>query len=139
MKKRKPKRRNEKILFSLFFVLLLACQSSEDQIRQTLNRREEAFEKKDLSLYLSCISQDYEDKDGRFPELRKRMEAYFKSFGRIEYDCWDRSIQIEGEVAKATQQFQLEVEKGGKVNRYSGKEAFLLRKEGGGWKIFKGL
>ncbi len=124
----------------LFLVLFLACQSSEEnQVRQTLNRREEAFKKKDLSLYLSCISKDYQDKDGGLSELRKRMEAYFKSFDRIEYDYWDRSIQIEGEIAEAVQQFHLEVDKGGKTNRYSGKEAFLLRKEGRVWRILKGL
>jgi len=128
-----------------FFVLLLlllfcACQASEEeQIRQTLNQRGEAFKKKDLSLYLSCISKDYQDRDGDVSQLQKRMEGYFKTFDRIEYDYWDRSLQMEGEVATVIQQFHLEVEKGEKKNRYSGKEAFLMRKEGKHWKIVKGL
>ena len=128
-----------------FFVLLLllslcACQASEEeQIRQTLNQRGEALKKKDLSLYLSCISKDYQDRDGGFLQLQKRMEAYFMKFDRIGYDYWDRSIEMEGEMATVTQQFHLEVEKGGKMNRYSGKEAFVLRREGRHWRIFKGL
>ncbi len=128
-----------------FFVLLLllflcACQASEEeQIRQTLNQRGEALKKKDLSLYLSCISKDYQDKEGDLFQLQKRMEAYFKTFDRIDYDYWDRSIQTEGEMATVIQQFHLEVEKGGKKNRYSGKETFLLRREGRHWKILKGL
>jgi ketosteroid isomerase-like protein len=120
--------------------LLWACHASdEEQIRQTLNQRGEAFKKRDLSLYLSCISKDYQDKDGDLSQLRKRMEAYFNAFDRIEYDTWDRSIQMEGETATVTQQFQLEVVKGEKKNRYSGKEALFLRKEDNHWKIFRGL
>jgi ketosteroid isomerase-like protein len=131
-------RRNRFLVLILLF--LWACQSSgEEQIRQTLNQRGEALKKKDLSLYLSCISRDYQDRDGGLSQLQKRMEAYFKNFDQIGYDYWDRSIQIEGETATVIQQFHLEVEKAGKKSRYSGKEAFLLRKEGRHWKIFKGL
>ena len=129
----------------MFFIpvllfLLWACHASdEEQIRQTLNQRGEAFKKRDLSLYLSCISKDYQDKDGDFSQLRKKVEASFNDFDRIEYDYWDRSVQIEGESATATQQFTLEIVKGEKKNRYSGKEALYLRKEGKHWKILRGL
>ena len=128
-----------------FFVLLLllffcACQASEEeQIRRTLNQRGEALKKKDLSLYLSCISKDYQDRDGDFSQLQKRMEVYFNTFDRIEYDYWDRSVQMEGEMATVIQQFHLEVEKGEKKSRHSGKEALLMRKEGNQWKIVKVL
>jgi hypothetical protein len=67
------------------------------------------------------------------------VEASFNDFDRIEYDYWDRSVQIEGESATATQQFTLEIVKGEKKNRYSGKEALYLRKEGKHWKILRGL
>ncbi len=132
--------RRNRFLFLILLLFLLACQSSEEeQIRQTLNQRGEALKKKDLSLYLSCISKDYQDREGDLFQLQKRMEAYFKVFDRIDYDFWDRSIQTEGEMATVIQQFHLEVEKGGEKNRYSGKEAFLLRREGRHWKILKGL
>jgi len=122
------------------FLLLLACQDSEEEkIYQTLNRRQEALQKRDLSLYLSCISRAYQDKEEDFDRLQKRMEGYFNTFNRISYSSWDRSVQIDGETATAIQQFQLEVEKGEKKNRYSGKEALFLKKEGKGWKIIKGL
>ncbi len=127
-------------LYLFLLLFLWACHSSgEEQIRQTLNQRGEALKKKDLSLYLSCISRDYQDKDGDLSQLQRRMEAYFKNFDRIGYDYWDRSIEMEGETATVVQQFHLEVEKGGKTNRYSGKEAFVLRREGRHWKILKGL
>jgi ketosteroid isomerase-like protein len=132
--------RRNRFLVLVFLVFLWACQPSvEEQIRQTLNQRGEALKKKDLSLYLSCISKDYQDKEGDRDQLQKRMEVYFKNFDRIDFNYWDRSIQIEGETATVIQQFHLEIEKGGRTNRYSAKEAFLLKKEGGRWKIFKGL
>ena len=122
------------------FLLLLACQiSEEERIYQTLDRRQEALQKKDLSLYLSCISRAYQDKEEDFDRLQKRIEGYFKTFNRISYSNWDRSVQIDGEMATAIQQFQLEVEKGEKENRYWGKEALLLKKEGKQWRIIKGL
>jgi ketosteroid isomerase-like protein len=128
------------LIFLLFLWALWACQpSGEEQIRQTLNQRGEALKKKDLSLYLSCISNDYQDREGDRTQLQKRMEGYFKTFDRIDFDYWDRSIQIEGETATVIQQFHLEIEREGKTNRFSAKEAFLLRKEGGRWKIFKGI
>jgi ketosteroid isomerase-like protein len=130
--------------YFLFFLLpllfLQACQvSQEEKIYQILNRRQEALQKRDLSLYLSCISKAYEDKEEDFNRLKKRIEGYFKTFDRITYSSWDRSVQIEGETATVIQQFHLEVEKGEKINRYSGQEALFLKKEGREWKITRGL
>jgi len=126
------------VLLALF--ILLACQiSEEERIHQTLNRREEALQKKDLSLYLACISTAYRDKEEDFSQLQKRMEGYFKTFDQIKYNSWDRSIYVEGDTARVIQQFHLEVEKGGRKNRYPGREALFLKKEGRKWKIIKGL
>jgi hypothetical protein len=126
--------------FLLPVLFLLSCQiSEEEKIYQTLSRRQEALQKRDLSLYLSCISNAYQDKEEDIDRLQKRIEGYFKTFDRITYSSWDRSVQIDGETSTIIQQFYLEVEKGEKKNRSSGKEALFLKKEGKGWKIIKGL
>ena len=126
--------------FLLLILFLLACQvSEEEKIYQMMNRRQEALQKRDLSLYLSCISKDYQDKGEDVNRLEKRIDGYFKTFDRISYSSWDRSVQIDGETATVIQQFHLEVEKGEKKNRYSGKEALFFKKEGRKWKIIKGL
>jgi ketosteroid isomerase-like protein len=126
--------------FLLLLVVLLACHiSEEERIHQTLNRREEAFQKKDLSLYLSCISKDYQDKEEDFRQLQERIEKYFKTFDRIQYSHWDRFIDMEADSARVMQQFYLEVERQEKKNRYSGKESIFLKKEGRKWRIIKGL
>jgi len=128
-------------LFFLFLLFLLpACHySEEEKINQLINRREEAFRKRDLSLYLSCISKAYQDKEEDFNRLQKRMEGYFNTFDRIGYSSWDRSVSIERDTARVVQRFYLEVEKGEKKNHYSGQEAFLLKKEGREWRILRGL
>ena len=127
-------------VLSLLLVFLLACSTSEEEkINQTLSRREEAFEKKDLSLYLSCISGRYEDKGEDFGRLKERMAGYFSAFDRIEYSSSNRSVEISGDDAAVTQDIQLVVERGDKRNRYSGRELLLLKREGGKWKIVKGL
>ena len=126
--------------FLLPLLFLLACQvSQEEKIYQVLNRRQEALQKRDLSLYVSCISKAYQDKEEDFNGLEKRIDGYFKTFDRIAYSSWDRSIEIEGNTATVIQQFYLETEKGEKKNSYSGKEALFLKKEGKEWKIIKGL
>ena len=126
--------------FLLPVLFLLACQvSEEEKINQMVNRRQEALQKKDLSLYLSCISRAYQDKEEDFSGLEKRIDGYFKTFDRIAYSTWDRSVEIEGNTATVIQQFYLETEKGEKKKNYSGKEALFFKKEGKEWKIIKGL
>jgi len=126
--------------FLLPVLFLLTCQiSEEEKIYQTLSRRQEALQKRDLSPYLSCISNAYQDKEEDVVRLQKRIEGYFKTFDRITYSSWDRSVQIDGETSTVIQQFYLEVEKGEKKNHYSGKEVLFLKKEGKEWKIMKGL
>ena len=128
------------LLFLVPVLFLLTCQvSEEEKIFQTLSRRQEALEKRDLSLYLSCISKSYQDKEEDVSRLQKRIEGYFKTFDRITYSSWDRSVQIDGETSTVIQRFSLEVEKGEKKNRYAGEEVLFLKKEGRQWKIIKGL
>lgn len=131
-------RKSVYLLITIFF--LLTCQvSEEEKIHQVLNRREEALQKKNLSLYLSCISKAYQGKEEDFSRLQNRIKGYFETFDQIRYSSWERSIHIEGDAATVIQQFQLEVEKGSKKNRYLGKEALFFQKEGREWKIVRGL
>ncbi len=126
--------------FSLVLLCLLACQKVDSEgIRQVLQRREEALQKKDLALYVSCLSKSYKDKNENYDQLKNRIDGYFKTFDRIDYSSWDRSIQVDGESATVIQQFRLEVEKEGKRHQYAGKELLLLDKEGSHWKIMRGL
>jgi hypothetical protein len=68
------------LLLCSILVLFLACQSSEeDRIYRTLSRREEALRAKNPSLYLSCISKAYQDKQEDYEHLKNRIEHYFET------------------------------------------------------------
>jgi ketosteroid isomerase-like protein len=126
--------------FLLMVLLLQACTSSEkEKIERLLVQRAEAFQTKNLALYLSCISKDYQDKEEDFEKLKNRVSGYFETFDRIDYNAWDQSIQVESRNATATQQFRIEVEKKGSKNQYVGREVLHLHKQGGEWKIIGGL
>ena len=126
--------------FLLIVLILQACTSSEkEKIQRLLVQREEAFQKKNLALYLSCISKDYQDKDEVFEKLKNRISGYFETFDRIDYSAWDRSIQIDRKNATAIQQYRIEVEKKAKKSQFVGREILHLHKEGGEWKIISGL
>jgi ketosteroid isomerase-like protein len=126
--------------FLLLILLLQACTAAEKgKIERLLVQRAEAFQKKNLTLYLSCISKDYQDKEENFEKLKNRISGYFETFDRIDYNAWDQSIQIESKNATAIQQFRIEVEKKGNKNQYAGREVLHLRKEEGEWKIISGL
>jgi hypothetical protein len=126
--------------FLLLVLLLQACASSEkEKIERLLVLRAEAFQQKNLVLYLSCISKDYQDREENFENLKNRISGYFETFDRIDYIAWNQSIQIEGRNATALQQYRIEVEKKGKKNQHVGREMIHLQKEGGEWKIISGL
>jgi ABC-type molybdate transport system ATPase subunit len=86
-----------------------------------------------VGLHLSCISKDYQDKEEDFEKLKNRVGGYFESFDRIDYSAWDRSIQIDGKNATATQQLRIEVEnKDVRINIPGEKCSTYVKKEGSG-------
>ncbi len=125
------------LLIGLF---ILNCHASEEEnIQGVLNQREEALRKRDLSLYLACISESYQDKGEDFAALQRRVAESFRLFDGIDYVSRGRSVKIDGNEARVFQEFDLSTIKGDKKSSYSGKESLLFQKEGGGWKIVKGL
>ena len=132
-------RRSFPILLLLLLILSACSSSEEEKISSVLQTREKAFKAKDLSLYLNCISPSYLNQEEDFERLKDRIGNYFKTFDRIEYQAWDRSIEVTGAKAKVIQQFHLKVTEEGKQSEFSGREALLFNREGREWKITGGL
>jgi hypothetical protein len=128
------------LLLLLVGFFVLNCHASEEEnVHRVLNQREEALRKRDLSLYLSCVSKSYQDRDEEFDGIQRKVAESFKTFDGIEYASHSRSIEIEGKEARVFQEFELNATRAGKKSSFSGKESLLLHKEGGDWKIVKGL
>ncbi len=128
------------LLLLLIGFFVLNCHASEEEnVHRVLNQREEALRNRDLSLYLSCISKSYQDGKEDFGGIQRKVAESFRLFDGIDYVTRGRSIEIDGKEARVVQEFQLNASRGGKKSSYSGKESLLLYKEGGEWKIVKGL
>ncbi len=128
------------LLLLLIGFFVLNCHASEEEnVQGVLNQREEALRKRDLSLYLTCISKSYQDRDEDFDAVQRRVAESFRLLDGIGYVSRGRSIEIDGNEARVFQEFDLSTIRGDKKSTYSGKESLLLQKERGGWKIVKGL
>ena len=127
------------LVLSLLLASLTFCSSPKDEIVEILDRREKALEQGDLSLYLSCISQNYQDEEKDFAAIRQKVAGSIGSLPGVELSFSDRSIYFEGELATVYQKVILRVDVGGKKKSFSDRERLTLAREEGGWKIIKGL
>ncbi len=129
-------------LSGLVVVLMFACtgQSADRQALQSVAiQRQQALRNKDLNLYLTLLSRDYQDKGRDFAAKKKELESNFALFDRIEYRSDGYTIVINGDRATISGSYGLEVVIGGKTLKFAGKETLRLKKEPGGWKIVAGL
>ena len=123
--------------------LVMVCEgchpSDRTGIELTLAKRETAIETRDMELYLTCISLDYQDRDKDLDALRDEISATFQTFDSIHYTFSDRTITIDGHEARVVQNVCIEAAAGSGQKEISSREILLLRKEGDEWRITRGL
>jgi hypothetical protein len=129
-------------LSCLAVVLILGCSGS-DADKQALKavslQRQQALRSKDINLYLSILSREYQDKNQDFAAKKKELEANFAAFDQIDYRSDGITIEIKGNQAIISGTYGLKVVIKGKVLKLEGKEEVRLKKERGGWKIVGGV
>lgn len=123
-------------------ILILSCsKSDEKQIEELLSRRHEAFESKDVDLYLSCISADYhEEKGGQvigLEDLKRNFLSNVSIFDQIEISYSDRSMYQRGEKAEVVQKTAVEVTIENEQSRFQINEKIGLGKVRGKWAVVK--
>ena len=133
-----------KPLFFLIAVIvsLSWCgRSDQDMIREVIEQRAQAIERKNLDRYLECVSPAYHDSQGRgYDQLKERLETIFQGFERVEYLPGRRFVYPYGETAAVVQEFTLRFRPSeGEVTSRKGKERIILKKEGKKWRIIDGL
>ena len=138
----KQKAVNAWILWVFCLALVCACAQDDRQlIIQTLQRREKALEKKDLNLYLDCVSPAYRDPDGQdFSRLKQRFAEVVQAFTSIDFEPEQTLVYQNGLTATVIQEFILHFQpQGEEPFARKGREKIILRKEKGAWKIIEGL
>ncbi|KAF0219534.1 MAG: hypothetical protein FD174_1994 [Geobacteraceae bacterium] len=132
----------KRAVFCLLILIIAGCGGSEAD-RQAVTavavKRQQALNSKDIALYISLLSGDYQDKGKNLAAKKAELEATFNAFDRLDYRFSDPRVDIKGDRATISGDYVLRVTTKGKDLSLEGKEHILLKKEHGGWKIIGGL
>ncbi len=137
---------NKKLLFLFlsFFIpfLIISCgDSDKKEIEGVLSQRENAFETKNVNLYMSCISPTYrQEKDGKvigIEEIKKNFLSNVTIFDQIKLSYFDRNIYNSGEKANVTQKTRVDVTIEDDKSKFQLNENLAFEKVNGKWKIVK--
>lgn len=131
------------LIFSFLFVFPSCKGSVQSGLEQTLDKREQAFESKDLNLYMSLIDPEYGANSGADGEtlesLRKSFTGISHFFDKLTINTRDRAVYIEGDRARVIQDVlvlvRMEQEK--IETSFVMKETISLRRKGDDWLITK--
>lgn len=128
----------------LCVVLLLTtgCSTSErdnQEIGIILTTRTSALNSRNMSQYLSVVSNHYNDKGKNVVQLKEDLEHHFKDFEQLSYEPGTYSITIHGTSAEAVANYRMKVKVRGKETTINGTEHLKLAKEPDGWKIIAGI
>ena len=126
----------------IILLFIFSCSNNTDpEITNLLQNRENAYEQKDLELYSSLLSNNYENKTKSGIETKDAALKNFKinttPFDRIAMNHKDRTIYKEGEKAKVVQKTTVELEIENKVSTYKLTEIIVLAKIENRWEIVK--
>lgn len=138
-----PKNRYLILFVFVLANLLSGCTNSNNkEINKVLSDRQKAFESKDVKLYLSTISTDYnqkvEDKVVDFDLLKKRFESNTKVFDSISITRKDINIYKKSDsLAEVYQKSQYDLKIETQATAYRTVEKLVLEKKNGSWKITK--
>lgn len=138
-----PKNRYHILFVFVLANLLFGCTNADNkEINKVLSDRQKAFEIKDVKLYLSTISPDYnqkvEDKVVDFNLLKKRFESNTKVFDSISITRKDINIYKKSDsLAEVYQKSQYDLKIETQATAYRTVEKLVLEKKNGSWKITK--
>ncbi len=129
------------LLIILLSLLLSGCSKGADRsaIERLLKERQQALTSRDSRLYLTLISRDYQDKGLNYQTKSVELQNTLAAFDSIEYRVTAQRIELRGNAATVTGDYDLKVISGGKSLKMSGKEELGLRREREGWRIVSGL
>ncbi len=129
-----------KLLALACLILLPSCSNApQENITQTMQHREEGFNRKDIELYMSAFSPAYNDGEKTYADIKAEAEENFQVFKRLEYKTMARSIYLDGSQARVVQKYVFSFQTPNAKKTVKGDEAFLVKNESQGWKIVSKL
>ena len=125
-----------------FMILHSSCGNSDSKkIEAILSTRQNAFETKNLDLYLSVVSPNYQEKrtDGLIgiDDIKKNFMSNVSLFDTIEISSNDSSIYLQGDKALVVQKTVVAVKIDTDEAVFQLDERLGFEKIGGMWKITK--
>ena len=124
-------------------LLLASGCSRSDQNRQeilkTLETRTNALNLRDMPMYLSVVSRNYNDKHKNYFQLKESLENNFRDYEQLSYEPGKPSITVEGSSAESVNSYRMKIKVRKKELTLNGTEHLRLAKEPEGWKIIAGI
>lgn len=104
-----------------------------------LDNRKQGLEKKDIELYMSTVSPNYNDRGKTYDSIKRERLEDFSIFKEMKLDIQNRSIYVNGDEAEVVEKYILTFSS--RSNKRMGKAEglFKMQKEEGGWKIIGGI
>jgi len=129
-------------LFILFIILSVSCGNPENnEIEKVLSDREEAIETKNVDLYMSLISPNYNlEKNSKVigvEEVRKNFLSNVTLFDDIVLTHVDRSIYDKGQKTEVVQITVVDAAVNESKSKFKINERIELAKIDGKWLIVK--
>lgn len=134
-----------RILHCVFLVLMffaVSCGSDQDKaIEEVMSLRTQAFETKDVDLYMTLIAPGYkQEKKGKIigpGEIKKNFEVNVKLFDTLHITHTDRTVYQDGDRAEVFQKTLVDAVDDEGKSKLKLKEKILLARENGKWVIVR--
>jgi hypothetical protein len=132
--------------FFLVACTFLSCgvngeKNQEDRIIQLLARHRKGLEEKDLQLYLSAVSPNYDDGLDTYDTIKIKVEKLSAQYSILRLRIEKRTIYIDKNKATVVEEYRLtgRGSSGGKLDVHRQGVLNLEHDEASGWKIVNGI
>ncbi len=133
-------RRLISVIAGLCLICLPACGASpEEQITRVLDNRKQGLEKKDIKLYMSTVSPNYNDGGKTYDSIKRERLEDFSIFKEMKLDIQNRSIYVDGDKAQVVEKYILTFSSRSDKRTGKAEGLFIMQKEEDGWKIISGI
>lgn len=129
-------------VFLVFLLFAVSCGGDHDkEIEEVMSLRTQAFETKDVDLYMTLIAPGYkQEKKGKVigpEEIKKNFEVNVKLFDTLHITHTDRTVYQDGDRAEVFQKTLVDATDDEGKSRLRLKEKILLARENGKWVIVR--